>query len=239
MGKRIKLNKNSINNKIKNPVVFMVIWGLILEFPVRYLVSPDPWIHSSSNWYFNQPSRVLIELSFVFFALIPFFLMKELRNLLTIKWTNNNRLFLALGILGSVLVFGLQQWKEVNVIQQENLGKYVPLWFITGILVGFGQELTFRGLIYTGLFKAYRVKWAIIISTLCFTLGSIHSVRLYSYFTNDYVFETLLLLIIFILTGLFFAWVRIKTNNIIIPSIIHGIGNAITWATFVVIKLYT
>lgn len=216
----------------------MVIWGLILEFPIRYLVSPDPWIHSSSNWYFDQPSRILVELSFALFALIPFFLVKELKNLLTIKWTNNNRLFLSLGILGSIIVFGLQQWEEINVIQQENLGQYVPLWLITGIVVGFGQELTFRGLIYTGLFKKYGMKWAVVISTLCFVLGSIHSVRLYTYFINDYIFETLLLLGIYILAGLFFVWVRIKTNNIIIPSIIHGVGNAITWATFVVIKLH-
>jgi membrane protease YdiL (CAAX protease family) len=69
-------------------------------------------------------------------------------------------------------------------------------------------------------------------------LGAIHSVRLYAYFTNDYIFETFLLLGIFTLAGLFFVWVRIQTNNIIIPSIIHGIGNAVTWSTFIVVKLY-
>lgn len=49
---------------------------------------------------------------------------------------------------------------------------------------------------------------------------------------------TLLLLGIFVLSGLFFAWVRIKTRNILIPCLIHGIGNAITWATFVVVKMH-
>jgi membrane protease YdiL (CAAX protease family) len=114
----------------------------------------------------------------------------------------------------------------------------VTLVFMKFQPVGFGQELTFRGLIYTGLFKKYGVKSAVIISTLCFVLGSIHSVRLYTYFINDYILETLLLTGIFVLAGIFFVWVRIQTNNIIIPSIIHGIGNAVTWSTFIVVKLY-
>lgn len=223
---------------MKKSLLLIILWGLILEFPVRYFVSPDPWIHSSSNWYFDQPSRIFVELGFVFLALIPFFFVKELKNLLIIKWTKSNVLFLILGILGSLFVFGFQQWKEITFVQQENLAQFVPLWLLTGLVVGFGQELTFRGLIYTGLFKKYGMKSAVIISTLFFALGSIHSVRLYTYFMNDYIFETVLLLAIFISAGLFFVWVRIKTNNIIIPSIIHGVGNAVTWSTFVVVKLH-
>lgn len=232
------MNNSLSSSSINKPLFLIILWGLILEFPVRYFVSPDPWIHSTSHWYFDQPSRVLIELGFVLLALIPFFCVKELKSLLIIKWTKNNLLFLTIGVLGSILLFGLQQWEDMNVIQQNSLGKHVPIWLITGLLVGFGQELTFRGLIYTGLFKKYGMKSAVVISTLLFALGSIHSVRLYTYFVNDYIFETLLLLAIFLLAGLFFVWVRIKTNNIIIPSIIHAVGNAITWSTFVVVKLY-
>ena len=232
------MNNNASHSSIKTSLLLIILWGLILEYPIRYFVSPDPWIHNPSNWYFDQPSRVFVELGFVLLALLPFFWVKELKNLLIIKWTKNNLLFLSLGVLGSVLVFGLQQLEEIEVIQQQNLGQHVSLWLLTGLFVGFGQELTFRGLIYTGIFKKYGMKSAVIISTLCFALGSIHSVRLYTYFMNDYIFETLLLLAIFILAGLFFVWVRIKTNNIIIPAIIHGVGNAVTWSTFVVVKLH-
>lgn len=146
--------------------------------------------------------------------------------------------FLFLGIVGSVLIFTLQQWEDITAIRNQNLWQYMPIWFITGMVIGIGQELTFRGLIYTGLLKKYGIKWAVVLSTICFVLGSIHSVRMYTYFINDYIFETLLLLLIFIIAGLFFVWIRIKTNNIIIPALIHGIGNAITWSTFVVIKLH-
>lgn len=232
------MTKHTTNIKLKSPLVLLVLWGLLLEFPVRYLLSPDPWIHSSDHWYFDQPSRVLLELGFVLLAVIPFFFVKELKKLLSVQWTRQHRLFFAVGIAGSVLIFGLQQLEDIQLIQQASLFHYVPLWFITGIIVGFGQELTFRGLIYTGLSEKYGVKPAVILSTLCFALGSIHSARLYHYLMNDYVFETLLLLVIFVLAGLFFVWVRIKTDNILIPAIIHGAGNAITWATFVVVKLH-
>ncbi len=166
-------------------------------------------------------------------------MLKELKGLLRIKWTNDHRLFLILGILGSILVFGLQQWVDIKIIEQKQLAQYAPIWFFTGMTIGFGQELAFRGLIYTALFKKHGTKWAAIISTLCFVFGLIHSARLYSYFSKGYIFEPLLLASIFLLAGLFFLWVRIKTKNIIIPAVIHGVGNAITWATFVVVKLNT
>ena len=107
-----------------------------------------------------------------------------------------------------------------------------------GIFIGIGQELTFRGLIYTGLTKYFGLKTTIIISTLCFTFGSIHSPRMYTYFINGHVTATFTLMVIFIFTGIFFAWVRRKTDNILIPALIHGMGNAVTWGTYVVLKLY-
>lgn len=223
---------------MKKPFTLIIIWGLILEFPVRYIVSPDPWIHGADHWYFGQPSRILIETGFVLLAILPFFWFKELKSLLSIKWTKNNVLYLSLGVIGSVLIFTLQEWREISTILSGNFMQYIPVWFITGFFIGIGQELTFRGLIYTGIDKSYGPKSAIIISTLCFAFGSIHSVRMYAYLINGFIFETLLLLVIFILAGCFFVWVRIKTNNIIIPSIIHGIGNAITWSAFVIAKLY-
>ena len=222
----------------RSPLTLAIIWGLILEFPVRYLISPDPWVHHNSHWYFHQPNRLLIELGFVLLAVLPFFWIKELKSLLSIKWTRNNLIYLLVGIIVSVLIFVSQQWEEIGMIQDHNLGQHIPIWFTTGLVIGVGQELTFRGLIYTGFLKKYGLKSAVLVSTFCFVIGSIHSVRMYICFMNDYMLETLLLLFIFILSGLFFVWIRIKTNNIIIPALIHGIGNAITWYSFVIVKLF-
>jgi len=222
----------------KKTFILILVWGLILEFPIRYFVSPDPWIHKIDHWYFLQPDRLLYEIGFVLLAILPFLLYKELKALLYIKKTKKNLLFLVLGVLIPILIFTFQQWEEVSILQTNSLWHRAPIWFATGMIIGIGQELTFRGLIFTGINKIYGLKSAVIISTLCFAFGSIHSPRMYAYFINGYVFEALLLLFIFILTGLFFVWLRVRTNNIIIPAIAHGIGNAITWATFVVVKLY-
>ncbi len=222
----------------KKTFILILAWGLILEFPIRFFVSPDPWIHNIDHWYFLQLDRLLFEIGFVLLAIFPFLLNKELKTLLVIKKTKKNLLFLVLGILIPVLIFTLQQWEEVSILRANDLWQYVPIWFATGMIIGIGQELTFRGLIFTGLNKIYGLKSAVIISTLCFAFGFIHSPRMYAYFINGYIFETLLLLFIFILTGLFFVWLRVRTNNIIIPAIAHGIGNAITWATFIIVKLY-
>lgn len=219
-------------------MTLIIIWGLILEFPIRYFVSPDPWVHDVQHWYFDQPNRLLIELAFILLAILPFFLVQELKNLLSLKWTKDNIIYLVVGLIITVLIFGLQQWEEIKVVQNNNLSQYIPIWFTTGMAVGIGQELTFRGLIYTGFLKKHGLKWAVSVSTLCFAIGSIHSVRIYAYLMNDYITEALLLLFIFMLTGLLFIWLRIKTNNIVIPALIHGVGNAITWYTFVIVKLY-
>ena len=143
-----------------------------------------------------------------------------------------------LGIIIPLIIFTAQQWEEVLGIASNDLWRHVPIWFATGMIIGIGQELTFRGLIFTGLKQISGLKSAVIVSTLCFVFGSIHSPRLYAYFINGYVIEALLLIFIFILTGLFFVWLRLRTNNIIIPAIAHGLGNAITWATYIIIKLY-
>jgi membrane protease YdiL (CAAX protease family) len=225
----------TLNNKT---IALIIIWGLILEFPIRYFISPDPWIQNADHWYFMQPNRLLIEIGFVFLAFLPFLMVKELKALLSIKWTKKNILFLTLGIIIPVIIFTSQQWEEVVDIREHNLFQYIPIWFATGMVVGVGQELTFRGLIFTGFYQKHGLKWAVLISTLCFAFGAIHSPRMYAYFINGYISEALLLLFVFIITGLFFAWLRVRTKNIMIPALAHGIGNAITWATFVIVKLY-
>lgn len=231
------MKKHTLTKLLKSPATFITILGLILEFPVRYYISPDPWIHSADHWYFIQPTRLFIELGFVLLALSPFFWIKELKSVLRTKWTNNNFSFFIYGLIGSVAVFTFQQWGKINTIHELNLYRYLAIWFITGFLIGVGQELTFRGLIFTGINKILGLKPAIILSTICFVLGSIHSVRVIAYFGMGYVIEPVILLIVFTISGLLFAWIRIKTNSILIPSVIHGAGNAITWATFVTVKL--
>lgn len=225
-------------NISKKQVLFLLVWGLILEFPVRYFVSPDPWIHNPNHWYFLQPGRLFTEIGFVLLAFLPFLLIKDLHALIFKNITRKKIIFLVVALPIGAILFSVTEWEDILQIKENNLLQYVPLWFVTGFFIGVGQEFTFRGLIYTGVNKMAGMKWAIVISTICFVFGSIHSPRMYAYFMNGYVSETILLFVVFTLAGLFFTWVRRRTDNVMIPAMIHGIGNAITWSAFVVLKLY-
>lgn len=192
------------------PLTLIVLWGLVLEFPVRYFVSPDPWIHPADHWYFNQPARLLIEVGFVLLALLPFFLHRDLRGLLTVHWTKDNILYAGIGAAVTLLTFGLQQWDEMTAIHRGGLSAHIPVWLATGTAIGIGQELTFRGLIFTGILRTWGLRAAAVLSTLCFAFGSIHSVRMYAYLIHGHISVTLLLLAIFTASGCFFLWLRIK-----------------------------
>lgn len=148
-----------------------MLWGLVLEFPIRYWCSPDPWVQEAGHWYFVQPARSIVEMTFVLLALLPLFWWKGSKPLLGTAWSRNEHLYLWAGVLGSVLFFGLQQGEEIGTILHQDLLRHVPLWFATGMLIGIGQELTFRGLIYTGLAQGVGMRWAVALSTLCFVLA--------------------------------------------------------------------
>jgi membrane protease YdiL (CAAX protease family) len=214
-----------------------IAWALLLEFPVRYFVAPDPWIHAADHWYFLQPGRLGIEIGFVVLAFLPFLHYDVLRSIVFGDFNRKNVRFLVIGVIIAFGLFSLTELAEISQIHAKGLWSAVPLWFATGLFIGFGQELTFRGLIYTGVKAKAGLKWAVILSTVFFVVGSIHAPRIYAYAINGYVTEALTLLGVFTGAGLFFAWVRTKTDNVIIPAVIHGIGNAVTWATFVVLKL--
>lgn len=211
-----------------------LLWGLILEGPVRYWVYPDPFVHPPEHWYFNQPVRLLIELGFVLLAGLPFFLFGTLKPLRSVRFDRRQRLYFALAILIPLAVFLTSEWPDVQAIGRLGLWGFVPIWAATGVLMGIGQELTFRGLIYTGVEGISGVRLGVSVSTLLFVFGPVHATYLYTFASQGYVSEAFQLLSIFFGVGLLFAWMRIRTRSILIPAIGHAVGNAVTWAVFVV-----
>lgn len=64
---------NEINyHKQKLSLVFILL-VLLLEGPIRVMLQPDPWLLQPDHWYFEQPSRLLIELSIVLVTLCALF----------------------------------------------------------------------------------------------------------------------------------------------------------------------
>jgi membrane protease YdiL (CAAX protease family) len=215
----------------------VLLWGLLLEIPIRYLIFPDPWLREPGHWYFGQPTRALIEGGFVVAALLPFLVLDGLAGLVEPRLDRRQALFLVIGIPSAVVLFAVMEWSEVQVIQGDSLWAMVPLWFATGLLMGIGQELTFRGLILTGLQATHGTRTAVVASMALFVLGPLHGPRMYAYATNGFASEALTLLVLFTVSGLFFTWVRTRTRHVMVPAMLHGFGNAVTWGTVFVVKL--
>jgi membrane protease YdiL (CAAX protease family) len=215
-----------------------LVWGLLLELPIRYMIFPDPWLHGVDHWYFSQPLRLLLEIGFVALALVPFLWTSELRGLVSLKLDRKQALYLAGGLPIGIAVFLSTEWSELQVINASALWSHVPLWFVTGMFIGVGQELTFRGLILTGLESIRSRRIAVAGSTLLFVLGPLHGPRMYAYAMGGFVTEAVALLAVFTAVGLLFAWIRIRTGHVLVPALLHGVGNAVTWGSVFVVKLF-
>jgi len=213
--------------------------GLGLEFVLRPFIFPDPWIVAENHWYFAQPLRLLIEMAFVSLAAGIMLKPAPYKHLLSLRLNAAQKEILIYGSLGSLALFGLMEFGDIRTTISTNPLGFVALWALTGFLTGVGQELTFRGLIYTGLVNFLIERWgfslkkaaglSIGISTVLFTVGPIHSQRLWVYLNNSLYAETLFLAITYIVFGAVFGYLRYKSEHVLILAIIHGFGNALTW----------
>jgi membrane protease YdiL (CAAX protease family) len=219
--------------------LFLLGVGLGLEFILRPLIFPDPWLVSGNHWYFNQPLRLLIEIAFVGLAAGSLLKLTPHKKLLSLKLNADQKAILLYGSLISLAIFGLLEFGDIRAtVSNYSLG-FVGLWALTGFFTGVGQELTFRGLVYTGLLDLLETRWgfspqkavwaSIGLSTVLFTIGPIHSQRLWVYFTENLYAETLFLSVSYLVFGGLFGYLRYKSDHVLVPAIIHGFGNALTW----------
>lgn len=81
----------------------------------------------------------------------------------------------------------------------------------------------------TSLVNIFSRFWAIFISTFVFVFGPLHGPRLWVYWQQGNREEVFILIAIFTATSLFFSWLRLHLDNTLVPALIHGTGNAITW----------
>ena len=209
------------NNKLTLTLLFLVI---LLEGPIRLLLQPDPWLLHPTHWYFEQPSRLLIELSIVLVGL--FAISKVFDGLLKV---NKQDLPLIIGgSIGSVLLFGTLELDQLNESVNSPYHS-ILFWLGTGFLIGIGQELVYRGMLFTSLTFYFSKTIASFMTTFLFIVAPLHSVRLWELYKLEEYNTVLILIIVYAAASFFFQWLRDKSNNIVVPGIVHGIGNAITW----------
>ena len=205
----------------------LIVAGLVLELPVRWIVRPDiPYMYPGNPW-FNLPLRIFIELAFIL-IMIPLALgMKVRLRALSLTWRRWTKWeWVAFAVVGAieltivVLVAG-HRWPTLwaaGVIDR------ALLWAFAEFLFGFNQESSFRGILMTGLLRLTGPFWATVLNTLVFLIGPIHGPGLLALVSKNpegaaWMFAGI------VMTGLFFSWLRYRTDNLILCGALHGLVN--------------
>tara|TARA_R110002126_G_scaffold161549_11_gene309402 strand:- start:3160 stop:3846 length:687 start_codon:yes stop_codon:yes gene_type:complete len=197
---------------------------LLMELPVRLVLQPDPWLLQAQHWYFNQPLRLVIELTLVVALLaVMVFCYPTL-----LKVKRNQLSLLAGSMLASALLFGLLEAEQL--IHSFSAGLWLWLaWFFSGFFIGIGQELLYRGLLFTSFQRYMSLGLATAITTILFVIAPLHSLRLWQYLQQEQFTLVAILIAIYIGVSLLFQWLRNHTGNVMVPALVHGVGNAVTW----------
>lgn len=201
-----------------------VVIFLLMELPVRLWLQPDPWLLNAQHWYFDQPLRLITELTFV--MLLLFAIRLIFPSILPLQ-RSQNKLLLG-GMLVSAILFGLLEAEQL--LNSFSAGLWLWLaWFFSGFCIGIGQELLYRGLLFSSLARFMPVTLAGVVTTIAFILAPLHSVRLWHYLQQEHYTVVALLIGIYVGVSVLFQWLRNHTDNVTIPALVHGVGNAITW----------
>lgn len=203
--------------------VFLGIF-LMLELIVRPVLQPDPWLLKASHWYFNQPLRLIIEICIVLMVLSV--IKSYDQGVLIIKKDQLKLTFISCCV--SILIFSFMELEQLRISFSNGVFLWIT-WFLTGLFIGIGQELIYRGLLYEYIQKKFSYIMTNIIITAMFVLMPLHSIRMVRYLMIGEYQVVLLLVAIYASASLFFTWLRKESKSVTIPAIVHGLGNAITW----------
>lgn len=120
----------------------------------------------------------------------------------------------------SIVKLFVDQSSSVNQQQVESLTKSIPaiMFFVTGFLAPIGEELIFRGIIFTGLRKYNRFLAYVVTA---FLFGFIHVMN--SVFAGN-IFE-MVQMIPYACSGLVFAYIYESTDNIWASILTHMTNN--------------
>ena len=218
----------SLRSFFKSPMgrsaFLAIVIFLIMEIPVRLLLQPDPWLLSPDHWYFKQPPRTLIELLLV--GMLIFLNWRFYPRLLIV---DPKHIGLLIGtMIGSLMLFGALEFGQLKSSFQQPISIWM-FWLVTGFCIGIGQELLYRGLLYSALSSYLKKNIASLLTTITFVAAPLHSVRLWNYGMQNEWTAVILLVAIFCAASVFFQWLREKTNSVVVPALAHGVGNAVTW----------
>ncbi|MBD8525494.1 CPBP family intramembrane glutamic endopeptidase [Pseudomarimonas arenosa] len=197
---------------------------LVLELPCRILLQPDPWLLHPDHWYFLQPLRLGLEALLV--AVAALILWRARPDLLRLDAAHWRLVLIAMVV--SALLFGLLEHDQLAGSLSLPWGHWLA-WLGSGFLIGIGQELAYRGLLFSALRRWLTDGPAGWLTTAAFVLAPLHSWRLWDLASRGELVSVALLIAIYIGAGMLFQWLRCHTRSVVAPALVHGVGNAITW----------
>ena len=115
------------------------------------------------------------------------------------------------------LMFGINIDEKYSILE-------IVLYIVSMILVGFLEELIFRGFLFTSL-KKEGIKTAIIISSITFGMG--HIINLVTGNSNNLIF-TLIQIEYATMVGFLFTIIFYKTKNLIPCIVAHSLVNSLS-----------
>ena len=141
-------------------------------------------------------------------------------------------LLVTLGVVG----FGLQELgvpSATSSIEQQAermanpifLLALVPLSFVA---IGLGEELVFRNVVQKYLYESFSRPAAVLMSSLAF--GAIH----FQQYASPNPVATLTTLFVVFVLSLVLGWLYYRTENLLVPIVVHGAFNAIQFASLYV-----
>lgn len=189
------------------------IWiFLVVQFDLKYMN------------HFTLDKRMSIESLLMFIgAVLIYYLINYIkkRNAKITLRTINSLLLIKTSIIAIAFVILVYSINTIISKGNNNFNPYNSIWMVIsiGIIGPIGEELIFRGIIQRGLNQTLKARWSIVISALLFML--VHQPSQYP---------------LAILTGILFGYVYYKTNNILLPIILHIITN--NFSTFLAFILF-
>lgn len=202
--------------------------GLVLELPIRWIVRPDMSdLYPGSPW-FNLPLRLALEAGFILFMFAVAWLSRVSFPAIGTpfrRWTRWE--WSALAIVGAIeltVVISVAGGRWPRIVSAGLLAPAL-MWAFGEFMFGFNQETGFRGLIMSGLLRITSPVWATILNTLLFLIGPLHGPGLLELLDRNPA-GAMWLTAGVVATGLFFSWLRYRTDNVILAGVLHGIVNS-------------
>jgi membrane protease YdiL (CAAX protease family) len=201
--------------------------SLLLEVPARWIVRPDIPDMVPGNPWFRLPVRLAVEVGLIMGVLAlarvcgASSLSVGVPRRAWTRWEWAMFGLVAIIELAVVILAVGHRWPRLAAAGL--LGKALP-WAASEFLFGFNQELGFRGGMMSGLLRLTSPLSAALLNTLVFLAGPLHGPGLIGLALRQPGAAVGLLLGV-VATGLFFSWLRYRSDNVVLCGVLHGIVN--------------